>query len=195
MGRLRHFERVRALVSGHSGVPEAEITPETRLVEDLGMDGDDGHEFLEGFADEFQADLGGMAPLNYFGDEVSFGGLSPIVPVIDAFSPRFRSYARHAVRGRRILTVRSLVASARAQRWITPETRPEDADPTRGGGGLLVLACAVAAGTVFLGFPATAVLLLCVLPFLALNLWYSLGLLRRLDAAATYEEQHLTAER
>jgi len=66
MGHQRHFERVRELVSRQCGVAEAEITPETRLVEDLGIDGDDGTELLEAFADEFGVDMSGMAPLNYF---------------------------------------------------------------------------------------------------------------------------------
>jgi len=195
MGHLRHFERVRALVSAHSGVSEAEITPETRVVEDLGMDGDDGHAFLEVFADAFQVDMEGMAPLNYFGDEPSIWGISPLVPIIAALSPRFRSYARHAARGRRVLTVRNLVATARAQRWITPLTRPKDVDLARGSITLLVFAAALVASGILLGGPVTAVLVMFMLPILALNLWYLLGLLRRHDAAAAYEEQRLTAGR
>jgi hypothetical protein len=57
MGKQRHFDRVRGLVAGHTGVPETGITLETRLVEDLDMDGDTGHEFLESFADEFSVDM------------------------------------------------------------------------------------------------------------------------------------------
>ena len=128
MGRLNHFERVRSLVAGCSGVPVAEITPETRLVEDLGIDGDDGHEFLEAFADEFGVDMSGMSPFNYFDDEPPLGMASGLIALIAIFSPRFRAYARHAARGRRALTVRSLVTSARARRC-------REYSPPSGGSG------------------------------------------------------------
>ena len=81
MGQQRHFDRVRGLVSGQSGVPEAEITLETRLVEDLGIDGDDGDELLQAFAHEFGVDMSNMDPLNYFGDEGT--GLPETMPPFD----------------------------------------------------------------------------------------------------------------
>lgn len=124
MEQQSHFERVRDLVSGQSGVPASEITLETRLVEDLGMDGDDGHEFLEAFANEFDVDLSRMASLSYFDDEGVGLPVPSLVPLFSLVSPRFRGYVRHAARGRRVLTIRGLVALARARRWITPAQRP-----------------------------------------------------------------------
>ena len=189
MGQQRHFDRVRGLVSGQSGVPEAEISLDTRLFEDLGMDGDDGHELLEAFADEFGVDMSGMAPLNYFGDEPPIWGISTLIPIIACFNKRFRTYARHAMRGRRTLTVRSLVASARAQRWITPTQRPSDADPTEFSVYLAVLVLIVIALTIFMVGPVIIVFAVTISMFMALNFFHSLSLLRRLDAAATHEEQ------
>ena len=124
MGQQRHFDRVRGLVSGQSGVPEAEITLETRLVEDLGIDGDDGDELLQAFADEFGVDMSSMDPLNYFGDEGIGLPVPSLVPLASLLIPSFRASVRHATRGRRVLTVRSLVTSARARHWLTPDQRP-----------------------------------------------------------------------
>lgn len=131
MGAQNHFERVRALVSRETGLPEGQITPETRLVEDLRIDGDDGHDLLEAFADEFRVDMGNIAELNYFDDEPPLFYSSVLIPVAALISPRFAAFARRATRGRRRVTVRDLIASARAGRWLRPEVPREDADVTR----------------------------------------------------------------
>ncbi len=129
--RQTHFDRVAALVSAQSGVPVAELSPETRLYEDLGMDGDDGDDFLAVFGDEFGVDITGLAPLNYFNDEAAFTGYATLVPVAARLSPAFRARARRAARGLRALRLRDLVASARAGRWIRPPLARGDADLTR----------------------------------------------------------------
>ncbi len=198
MGQQSHFDRVRGLVSGQSGVPESEITMETRLLEDLGMDGDDGDEFLEAFADEFGVDMSRMAPFNYFNDEPPALGYSSLIPLIEYFDPQFRAYVRHSTRGERTLTVRNLVASARAKRWITPVQRREECDPTE-----FPVFCALWL-TFFVAFPAyvghlgymRGEPLIFVVPavvwgIFALNFLRSLSMLRRHDAAATFEEQAL----
>lgn len=131
MARQTHFDRVAALVSAHSGVPVAELTLETRLLEDLGMDGDDGSEFLAAFAEEFGVDVRRIAPLNYFNDEHAFTGYATLVPVVARLSPAFRARTRRAARGMRALRLRDLVASARAGRWIRPPLARADADLTR----------------------------------------------------------------
>ncbi len=193
MGHQRHFDRVRGLVSGYSGIPEAEITPETRLVEDLGMDGDDGDDFLAAFADEFDVDMGAMAPLNYFCDE----GIGPPAPSLIALAshlnPRFRAWVLHASRGRRRITVRDLVASARAQRWLTPQQRP----PAHGPAWLGIVSLATCAGLGVWGVarePLAAFAALMLVVMLGLRLLRDLAALRRLDAAASFEEQALSAK-
>jgi acyl carrier protein len=208
MGHQSHFDRVRGLVSGQSGVPVQEITLETRLFEDLGMDGDDGAAFLAAFGDEFGVDIGGLAPLNYFNDESSFTGYSLTVPVAAFLSPAFRARVERASRGLRALSVRDLVASARARRWITPQAARSDANLTRlSWWGRLVLAGSIAL-PLFLGLRqyagagVSAGRAVEIALWSLLLLWGLLGTkfllalpwLKRLDTAATAEEQALSAK-
>jgi acyl carrier protein len=208
MGQQRHFDRVRGLVSGQSGVPVEEITLETRLFEDLRMDGDDGVEFLTAFGDEFGVDISPVAPLNYFNDESTFAGYSLMIPVIAFISPAFRARVERAARGLRALSVRDLVAIARAGSWITPQLARSDANLTRlSWWGRLVLAGSVAF-PVFLGLRqyveagvstgrAVEITLWSLLLFWGLlGAKYLLALpwLNRLDAVATFEEQALSAK-
>ncbi len=208
MGQQSHFDRVRGLVSGQSGVPETEITLETRLFEDLGMDGDDGAELLAAFGDEFGVDIGRVAPNNYFNDEEAFTGYSLMIPVIAFLSPAFRAWVERASRGLRALSVRDLVASARARRWITPQVARSDASLTRlSWSGRLVLAGSVAL-PLFLGLRqyagagVSAGRAVEIALWSLLLLWGLLGAkfllalpwLKRLDAAASFEEQACSQE-
>jgi acyl carrier protein len=208
MGQQRHFDRVRGLVSGQSGLPVSEITLQTRLFEDLGMDGDDGGELLAAFGDEFGVDITPVAQLNYFNDESSFTGYSLMIPVVAFISPAFRARVEHASRGLKALSVRDLVASARARRWITSTVPRGDANLTRlTWWGRLVLAGSVAF-PVYLGIRqyvsaeasagrAVEITLWSLLLFwglLGAKLLLALPWLNRLDAAATFEEQALSAK-
>jgi hypothetical protein len=207
MAQQRHFDRVRGLVSGYTGVPEAEITLETRLVEDIGLDGDTGHEFLESFADEFGVDMSRMDPFNYFDDEPPLYWFSSAIPILALLSPAFRRYVRHATRGRRAVTVRSLVASARAGVWKRPEQGRTDIDPPRLTGRTAIAAAMLAGFFValtgasyhlFLLIGAQeawglAVVLAILWGLLALKIAMALHWLRRLGQAAAFEEQALNA--
>jgi acyl carrier protein len=202
MHHQRHFDRVRGLVSGQTGVPESEITLETRLYEDLGMDGDDGDEFLAAFADEFGLDIGGVAPLNYFNDESALSEYSMMIPAIAVVSRRFRAHARRCVRGVRALSVRNLVASAQARRWIRPQVARSDADVTRMTWWARLVLAGSAAGPALIGLRqylsdgVTAGRAAEIATWTLLMLWVLLGAkfllalrwLRRLDAAASFEE-------
>ncbi|MEE8455384.1 MAG: DUF1493 family protein [Limibaculum sp.] len=208
MGQQSHFDRVRGLVSGHSGVPASEITMETRLVEDLGMDGDTGHELLEAFEDEFGVEMSRMAPFNYFDDEPPLYWFSAIIPFLAFLSPMFRRYVKRATRGRRAVTVRNLVASARAGTWIRPVHRRTDIDPTRmTWKSVLMMAFVIPLFSILIvgaiqlvlesdrdGMFARLLLLAIIPGLLALKFAMALHWLRRLDAAATYEEQSLSAK-
>ncbi|MDH3669328.1 MAG: DUF1493 family protein [Paracoccaceae bacterium] len=211
MGPQNHFERVRALVSRNSGAPESQITPETRLAEDLGVAGDDGEDLLIAFGDEFGIDVTDVAFIDYFGGETLFQSETNnlFTPFAAAAFPRFRAFARRAVRGRRSVRVRDLVSIARAGKWSRPPVFPADNDPTRFGiytflmaSGSLVLPVLVglwryaisdvaapsALGTAFILFAA-------ILVILAIRFLFTLPWLRRLDAAATHEENAgLTSE-
>jgi len=202
VGQQRHFDRVWGLVSGHSGTPESEITLESRLVEDLGIDGDDGCELLEGFADEFGVDMSGMDSFCYFDDEPPLSWFSHAVPVLAAIVPRFRRYVLHATRGRRAVTVRDLVASARARRWIRPAHRRTDLDPVRVTWrsmlvmGLVTPLLALMVFVTLNGLlgayaeasAATFLLPVIVLALLGGKFLMALHWLRRHDNAARYEE-------
>ncbi|MHA1528120.1 MAG: DUF1493 family protein [Alphaproteobacteria bacterium] len=208
MGQQSHFDRVRGLVGGQSAVPVSEITLETRLFEDLGMDGDDGVEFLAAFGDEFGVDISRIAPNNYFNDEETFTGYSLMIPVVAFLSPAFRARVKRASRGLRALSVRDLVASARAGHWITPPLARSDANLTRlSWWGRLVLAGSVAlpvllglrqyAGAGVSAGRAVEIALWSLLLFwglLGAKFLLALPWLRRLDAAASFEEQALSAK-
>ena len=206
MARQTHFDRVAALVSAHTGVPAAELTLETRLLEDLRMDGDDGTEFLAAFGEEFGVDVTGLAPLNYFNDEHAFTGYATLLPVAAWASPGFRARVRRAARGMRALRLRDLVASARAGHWIHPPLPRGDADLTRlrpWDAIIVVASVALPAALglwqhIHLGAPpgraagvALGVMVL-LWAILAARLVAALPWLRRLDAAAAHEEAALS---
>ena len=199
MGQQRHFDRVCGLVSGQSGVPETEITLETRLVEDLGMAGDDGDELLQAFAAEFGVDMSGMAPLNYFGDEGTGLPVPSLVPLAAFLIPSFRASVLRASRGRRALNLRSLVASARTRHWVTPDQRPaRELDKTDEFywlvlGIVLVFTAWLGVRLMEYGILAAALVPALVCAALGIRFLRDLALLKRLDAAAAFEEQALNA--
>lgn len=51
-------------------IPESEITIETRLRQDLGIDGDDASDFMVAFGDKFHVDLSKFNFDDYFFDEL-----------------------------------------------------------------------------------------------------------------------------
>ena len=52
-------------------MPESRIFAESRLAEDLGLDGDDAHEFMTAFAKRFGVNLDGFMFSRHFGAEAS----------------------------------------------------------------------------------------------------------------------------
>ena len=74
----------------------AAISLESRLCEDLGMDGDDAWDFFQRFAREFGVDLSTMQWRRHFGAEGVISFWSPDIPV----------------------TVQNLVEAASAKRWL-----------------------------------------------------------------------------
>ena len=67
-------KRVIHLVSEETGANINKISPETALLHDLGVDGDDADEFIIRFADEFDVDISEFQFEEYFGSE---GGFCP----------------------------------------------------------------------------------------------------------------------
>ena len=53
-------EPVRQFVAQYLTVSPEQLSPTTRIGEDLGVDGDDGVEFMQAFAEHFAVDLSGF---------------------------------------------------------------------------------------------------------------------------------------
>jgi acyl carrier protein len=53
-------ERIIALLAQERGIPPGRIKPTSRLLEDLGMDGDDARDFFEMYRTEFEVDVTNM---------------------------------------------------------------------------------------------------------------------------------------
>ena len=98
--------RIHSLVAEVRGELPRNLTPDTRLAEDLGMDGLDAVEFFEKFQAMFQVDLTAMRWDRHFGGE----GCNPFAVFLPSF---WRSRRKHGS-----VTIRDLVASARAGKWI-----------------------------------------------------------------------------
>jgi phosphoglycolate phosphatase-like HAD superfamily hydrolase len=63
-------------ISEYSGVDRDQITKATRIVEDLGIAGDDGDDFIAAFCEQFEIEPSSFAPwMRQFGSE---GGPDPI---------------------------------------------------------------------------------------------------------------------
>jgi len=65
-------------IAKQTGMPVSQITPATRLGEDLGVDGDDASEFLTAFASHFHVDLAKFEFSRDFGPEA---GWIPFIPL------------------------------------------------------------------------------------------------------------------
>lgn len=66
------FEEVASLIETHLAASRTEITPQARLAEDLGCDGDDADELMVAYAKHFGVDMSAYSFLDYFGWEGDF---------------------------------------------------------------------------------------------------------------------------
>ena len=57
MGDTTRLKRVREFIADQTGHPLGEITLSTRLVEEVGVDGNDAVELMEAFMEEFHVDM------------------------------------------------------------------------------------------------------------------------------------------
>lgn len=100
------FEQIRRFVGGTAERCSLDLSPETRLLHDLGLDADDAEEFLQAFADEFSVDMSGFPFERYFGTEVDAG---------------IRWCTRKLLGDRGVwkapLSLQQLMAAARAGKW------------------------------------------------------------------------------
>ena len=73
------LEEVKAFVAEFWSESPNRISAETSINDDLGIDGDDGEEFLQAFCDRFAVDLSMFPHEKYFGPEAAANPISLIV--------------------------------------------------------------------------------------------------------------------
>lgn len=110
-----------------AGSGAGDLTLETRLFADLGIDGDDGHEVLKSFASRFHVDMTGADSFCYFDDEPPKVTYSEFTWLTGLLSERFRDYVDDCLSARKEVTVGDLYVSARLRRWDFPEQSRADA--------------------------------------------------------------------
>ena len=98
------FDRIRTHVAKVRCLSVEEVSLDSRLGDDLGMDGDDAVEFFQHYAREFHVDLAGMRWKRHFGPEAGWTPLALFWP------PWWRPLLP--------VTVAQLVESARAGHWV-----------------------------------------------------------------------------
>jgi acyl carrier protein len=111
------LEEVKAFVAEFWYEPKGGLSAETSVNDDLGMDGDDGVEFMEAFSVHFGVDLGAFPHDRYFGPEAAANPISIIAGII-----------RRVTTGKwsdlSPLTLRDLVEAVENRRWVV-ESRPQ----------------------------------------------------------------------
>ena len=113
------YARVKTFVAEFWSTPEEKLKPGTLLADDLGIAGDDGYELLEAFCEKFEIqNICEIDSSEYFGTE----GFNPFEIYVMLYywifdKEKFDNYGIDTS-----LTLRDLVKSAEAKRWISPET-------------------------------------------------------------------------
>lgn len=99
---------------------KSNVLPESRLLSDLGLDGDDAGELIEALSKRFDISWEGFHWLRYFGDEY----LDPFAPALSTvaqwLSADFRQRWKNAREVEREITIAHLARVAEARRWIEP---------------------------------------------------------------------------
>ena len=113
------FVRVAAAIRQISGQKPEKITPDARLLEDLGIYGDDGHELFEMLHEQFEMDWTGLDLRVHFGSE----GLGAPLPWQVRESPGY--FEPQPV------TVAELVGALRDGRWPESVAIPASAGQRR----------------------------------------------------------------
>jgi acyl carrier protein len=103
---------IKGLVARTAAVRPEQLTPDTRLLQDIGVDGDDGWELIAALGEQFGVDLSPFRPDLHFGPEG------------DGFVLWLRRLLRLEPSRFVPITVGDLVAAARSGRWLTPDREP-----------------------------------------------------------------------
>ena len=119
------YGRVKAFVAKETRVSPkkfTKLTPDIQL-EDLGVYGDDGVDLIAAFCEEFSIQNTSEIDLTkHFAPE----GCNPFVIFVDLYYLVFdREKLREETNGYIPITLRDLVRSAEAKRWIPPQNQPK----------------------------------------------------------------------
>jgi acyl carrier protein len=104
------LEEVKTFVAEFWGEPKNRLAAETSVNDDLGMDGDDGVEFMLEFGERFAVDLTAFPHDKYFGPEAGATALSMLVNVV-------RRVTTGKWSGLAPLTLRELADAAEWRKW------------------------------------------------------------------------------
>jgi acyl carrier protein len=111
------LEEVKSFVAEFWREPKNRLSAETSVNDDLGMDGDDGVEFMQTFGERFSVDLSAFPHDKYFGPEAS---ATPL--------PMIEGVVRRVTTGRwsdlAPLTLRDLTEAVEQRGWLV-EAQPE----------------------------------------------------------------------
>ena len=99
-------KRVVAAIADQTRCPLAQLSPQTDLFRDLGVDGDDARDLLLRLGEEFEIDLEKVRFGRHFGPEAGFNPLAMVLP-------RWWRWQRERVP----VTIADLIEAARTRSW------------------------------------------------------------------------------
>jgi len=105
------FEQVRDFLCKQWRVSPERLTPGSRLLHDLGIDGDDASEILADFGEHFGVDLSSFPFQRHFGSELGAGSRWVVRKVFGGDAVRLSP-----------VTLQDLIDAANRGRWIEHET-------------------------------------------------------------------------
>jgi acyl carrier protein len=112
-------KRVIDFIVSHLSRKREKITLRADLREDLGVDGDDGIEFIEAFSEEFNVDISSVEINKYFGPERGVGPLFLFYPIMLFLNWLFGWKLKEPSSNNLVsIHVSDLVESALSRAWI-----------------------------------------------------------------------------
>ncbi len=107
-------DRVIDFVANYVGIDAREINNRTTVNDELGVDGDDGLDMLEGFSKEFDVDISSMEVIYFSSEGLDFSIIfSPVLSVLGVLG-LVDAKRKHI----RPLTVSTMIESAKNKVWI-----------------------------------------------------------------------------
>lgn len=105
------LEEVKTFVAEFWREPKGRLSAETSVNDELGMDGDDGVEFMQAFSLHFGVDLSAFPHERYFGPEAGANPISIAAGIVRRLATgRWSSLTP--------LTLRDLAGVAQRRRWV-----------------------------------------------------------------------------